>query len=103
MRAVHVLVSAGSLVLVISRDVHLVAGFDGNVDVSGGIARADFWPFGVKGDGHRAALPAAFGLSRVVDDGLMVLVRAMREVHADDVQSGFPQVIDFLHRVCFWA
>jgi hypothetical protein len=44
--------------------------------------------YSVKSNGKRTARLSLLGLTGVVNDRLVVLVRAMREVHADHVQTG---------------
>lgn len=38
-------------------------------------------------------------LAGVVNDGLVVLIRAVREVHADDIEAGITEGVDSLNRV----
>ncbi|KAI7180396.1 Pyruvate [Hortaea werneckii] len=96
---VHVLVVTGGGILVVSGDVDLAASRDGDVLVAGGVARADLRALGVEGDSDWTAGLRLLGLARVVDDGLVVLVAAVGEVHADDVQAGGAQHVDLLRRV----
>lgn len=48
-----------------------------------------FATHGVKSNGKGAALLSLLGLTGVVDDGLVVLIRAVREVHADNVETSY--------------
>lgn len=70
---VHVLVVAGSGVLLIGRDVELRAGLDRDVLVADGVTRADLGALGVEGNGERATSLDARSLAGVVDDRLVVL------------------------------
>jgi hypothetical protein len=44
---------------------------------------------GVKSNGNRTSGLDSLGLPGVVDDRLVVLIRAVREVHANDVETSY--------------
>jgi hypothetical protein len=96
---VHVLGVGGSGVLLVGGDVELGAGSDGDVLIVGGVASADLRALGVEGDGNGTASLGALSLAGVVDDGLVVLVAAVREVHADNVHAGGAEHVHLLGRV----
>jgi hypothetical protein len=48
-----------------------------------------FATHGVKSNGKGTALLSLLGLTGVVDDRLVVLIRAVREVHADNVETSY--------------
>ena len=79
----HDLVVALVLVRRVGGDDHLVAGQDLDVLAVDHVAGADLGALGVEGDGERPAGLLRLGRACVVDDRLVVLVRAVREVHAD--------------------
>lgn len=44
---------------------------------------------GVKSNGKGTALLSLLGLTGVVDNGLVVLIRTVREVHTDNVKTSY--------------
>lgn len=96
---VHVLVVGSGSILVVCGDVDLGACGNGNVLVVWSVSGADLGTLGVEGDGDRAAFLGGLGLAGVVNDGLVVLVAAVREVHADDLQTSSAEHVDLLGRV----
>jgi hypothetical protein len=96
---VHVLGVGGGGVLLVGGDVELGAGGDGDVLIVGGVASADLRALGVEGDGNGTASLGLLGLAGVVDDGLVVLVAAVGEVHANDVHAGSAEHVHLLGRV----
>ena len=96
---VHVLGVAGGGVLVIGGDVQLGVGGDGDVLVVDGVASADLRALGVEGDGNGAAGLGGLCLAGVVDDGLVVLVATVGEVHADNVHAGSAEHVHLLGAV----
>ena len=105
----HVLGVRGSGILLVGGDVDLVTGTDGVVLVTNSVAGSDLGTFlrsvsivdhcsfseltyGVKSDGKGTARLGLLGLTSVVNDGLVVLVRSVGEVHADHVKAGFTLV-----------
>ena len=57
----------------------------------------------IKRNGQRTTRHLALGFSGMVDDGLVVFVCSVGEVHAYDVEPSFPQHIDLFHRIGLWA
>ena len=55
--------------------------------------------YGVEGNGQRPAGLRLLGLARVVNDRLVVLVRAVGEVHADDVETSPAESVHLLRGV----
>ena len=92
----HVLVVALGGVGIVGGDVEDIAGADGNVLVAGGVTSADLGALGVEGNGERAAGLGGLGLARVVNDRLVVLVCAVGEVHAHDVEASLAEGVDLL-------
>src|SRR4051794_39929504 len=76
-----------------------MVGGNGQVGVALGVAGADLGALGVAGSGNLAAGLGLLGGARVVNDGLVVLVAAVREVHAHDVEAGGAELVDGLGRV----
>jgi hypothetical protein len=99
----HVLVVAGSSILLIGGDVDLGTGRDGDISITGGVTGSDLWTLGVKGDGDLTTGLNSLGLTGVVNDGLVVLVGAVGEVHADNVQTRLAELVDGLNGVGLWA
>ena len=102
----HVLVIAGSGVLVVGGYIDLMARGNGNVFISNGVTCADLGTFlshtsalsshflnevgfsyCIKGNGQRPTWHLALGFSGMVDDGLVVLICSMGEIHAYDVET----------------
>ena len=96
---VHVLVVGGGSVLLIGGDVQDGAGLDRDIGVTDSVTCADLGALGVKSNGERATGLCPLGLARVVDDRLVVLVRAVGEVHADNIETSPAQRVDLLCRV----
>ena len=53
------------------------------------LGNEDFATYGVESNGKGTALLSLLGLTGVVDNGLVVLIRAVREVHADNVETSY--------------
>lgn len=103
----HVFVVTGGGILLIGGDVELMTLLDGDVLVVDGVSGTDlrtflrggvsgvleteilFATYGVKSNGKGTALLSLLSLTGVVDDGLVVLIRAVREVHADNVETSY--------------
>jgi hypothetical protein len=96
----HVLVVALGSVRLISSDVHDIARADRNIRIVDRVARSDLWALGIERNGKRPARVLLLGLARMVDDGLVVVVGAVGEVHADDIETSLAQRVDLLSRVC---
>lgn len=85
----HDLVVALVLVLGVGGEQHHVAGLDVPVLVFLGDSGSDLGALGVQSNGQGSALELLLGLSGVLDHGGVVLVRAVREVHSDNVETGW--------------
>lgn len=85
----HDLVVTLVLVLGVGGEEHDVAGLDVPVLLVLGDTGSDLGTLGVKSNGQGSALELLLGLSGVLNDGLVVLVRTVREVHSDNVESGW--------------
>ena len=104
--SLHVFVIASSGVLLVGGYIDLMALGNGNVCISNGVTCADLGTFllhtsaplsdsphkisvsyCIKGNGQRTAWHLALGFPGMVDDGLVVLVCPMGEIHADDVET----------------
>jgi hypothetical protein len=96
---VHVLVVAGGGVLLIGGNIQDCAGLDRDIGIANSVTCADLRALGVEGNGERATSLGPLGLTRVVDNGLVVLVRTVGEVHADDIETNLAQSVDLLGRV----
>ena len=96
---IHVLVVTARDVLLIRRDVDLGAGRDRDVRIADRVASSDLRALGVKGNGNRTTALDLLSLAGVVDDGLVVLVRPVGEVHANDIEAGLAELVDGLDRV----
>lgn len=92
-KSLHVLVIAGVGICLVGGDVEHGAFLDGNILIPGSVARADFGALGVEGNGERATFLDFGGFAGMVDDGLVVLVRAVGEVHADDIETSWDSQI----------
>lgn len=97
--SLHVLGVASSLVLVISGNVDEVASGNGQVSIANSVAGSNLRALGVESNGDRTAGVSGDGLTGIVNDGLVVLVGAMGEVHANDVETGIAETVDGLDRV----
>lgn len=92
----HVLVVALGSVSIIGGDVQDVAGADGDILITGRIAGTDLGTLCVEGNGQRPSCLGALGLARIVDDRLVVLVGAVGEVHAHDIETSLAEGIDLI-------
>ena len=72
---------------------------DGDILIVGGVSRSDLGTLGIKSNSDVAAVVSLFGLAGVLDDRLVVLVRSVGKVHADDVKTGITEVVNGLDRV----
>lgn len=88
-------VTAGGVFLV-SGDVDDLASSDGEVLVPLGVTGTDLGALGVEGNGDGAARLRSLGGAGIVDDGLVVLVGAVGEVHANNVEASSTQPVDGL-------
>lgn len=95
----HVLGVAGSLVLLISGNVDDGAGGNGEIGIVLGVAGTDLRALGVESNGAGTAGVSGDGLAGIVNYGLVVLVGAVGEVHANDVETGIAETVDGLDRV----
>lgn len=100
---VHDFLVAARSVLVISAKMHNSAGLNGNIYIAFSIARPDLWALGVESDGNLAARLGSFSGAGVVDDRLVILVRAMGKVHTDNIETGAPEGIDGLNLIRLWT
>lgn len=66
-----------------------MAGLDVPVLVVLGDSGSDLGALGVESNGQGSALELLLGLSSVLNHGGVVLVRAVREVHSDNVETGW--------------
>lgn len=96
---VHVLVVGGGSVLLIGGDVQNGASLDRDIGIANSVTCADLGALGVERNGKRATSLCPLGLTRVVDDRLVVLVRAVGEVHTDNVQASLAQSVHLLRGV----
>ena len=104
--SLHILVIAGSGVLLVGGYIDLMALGNGNVCISNGVTCTNLrtflshtsvpssdslngviFSYCIKGNGQRTAWHLALGFSGMVDDGLVVFVCSMGEVHAYDVET----------------
>jgi hypothetical protein len=92
----HVLVVALGSVGIVSGDVQDIARADGDVLVADRVARADLGTLCVKGNSQGPTRLGGLGLARIVNDGLVVLVAAVRKVHAHDVEPDLAEGVDLL-------
>ncbi len=100
MSNLHVIGVTGGGVLLISGDVQNLVHADGEILVILGVAGTDLGSLGVKSDGDLAAGLGLLSSTSVVDDGLMVIIAAVGEVHAYDIETGGPELVDGLRGVC---
>jgi hypothetical protein len=70
----HVLLVACGGILVISGDVDLGTGRDGQVSIAHGVTGSDLGALGIESDGDLTSLLDLLSLAGMVDDGLVVLV-----------------------------
>lgn len=84
---VHDLIVALVLVLGVGGEEHDMAGLDVPVLVVLGDTGSDLGALGVESNGQGSALELLLGLSGVLNDGLVVLVRAVGEVHSNNVET----------------
>ena len=103
LRHAHVLVVALGSVCLISSDVHDIARADGNVRIVDRVAGSDLGALGIERNGKRPARVLLLGLARMVDNGLVVVVGAVGEVHADDIETCGSELVDSLDGVGLWA
>jgi hypothetical protein len=80
MEILHVLIITGSGICLISGDVEHGALTDGDILVTDGVTGTDLGALGVEGNGERATDLGAGGLTRVVNDRLVVLQTSQRRV-----------------------
>lgn len=95
----HVLVVAGSSIFVVGGNVDLGASRNGDVRVPGGVARSDLGAFGVQRNGNLTAFLGFLSSAGIVNDRLVVLVGAVRKVHADDIETRQTELVDSLDGV----
>lgn len=95
----HVLVVALGGVCIISGDVQDVTSADGDIRIVHRVTGSDLGALGVEGNGKRPAGLFGLGLAGIVNDRLVVLVGAVRKVHADDIQTSSTERVDLLGRV----
>lgn len=95
----HVLRVAGSLVLVIGCDVQNGTGGEWQIGVILCVTSSDLGTLGVQSNGYLTTGLGLLGGPGIVNDGLVVFVLAVREVHADNVKAGGSQLVDSLDRV----
>jgi hypothetical protein len=95
----HVLCVASSGVLLIGGDVENGTRFQRQILVTLGVTSSDLGALGVQSNGNLASGLNLLCLASIVDDGLMILVRAVGEVHAHNVETRFSQPVDGLDRV----
>lgn len=95
----HVLVITGSLVLLISRDVDLRTSADGDVLVALGVTSSDLGALGVERNSYGSARLLTLGLASIVNDGLVVFVLSVGEVHADNIETSITKHLNLLNRV----
>ena len=84
---IHVLAVGSRSILVIGGDVHLGSRRDGNILIAVCITSSDLGAFGVKSNGDLTSLLDLLSLSGIVNDGLVVFVGTVGEVHADDIET----------------
>jgi hypothetical protein len=99
----HVLVITGCGVLLISSDVDLSAGRDRDVLVTNSVTGTDLRALGIQSNGNLPTLLNLLSLAGIVDNGLVVFVGAVGEVHANNVKTGSAELVDGLDRVCLGA
>ena len=92
----HVVCVAALGVLLVSGDVHKLACRNREVFVVLGIASADLRALGVEGNGKGAPRLGGEDGAGVVNDGLVIVVGTMREVHANNVEAGIAEGADGL-------
>lgn len=95
----HVLSVAGSLVFVIGGDVQDSAGGKRQISIVCCVTGSDLGALGVQSDGDLTAGLGLLGGASIVNDGLVVLVLAVGEVHANNIEAGGSQLVDGLDRV----
>ena len=96
---IHVLVVARRRILVVGGDVDLSPSRDWNVFITGRVASANLRTLGVQGNGDWTAGHVLLSLTDIVDDRLVVLVAAVGEVHAGDVETCPAEHVDLLGAV----
>lgn len=96
----HVFGIARVGVLLVGGDVQDLASGDGNILVILGVASPYLWALGVEGNGNLATRASLFGSTSIINDRLVVLVAAVGEVHADNIETSFTELVDGLDRVC---
>ncbi len=113
---VHVLVIASSCIFIVGGNVHLSTFRNWDVCITDSITSTDLGPFlvvkstpqhlnrniasfayRVERNCQRPSGHLTLGLSRMVNDGLVILIRSVREIHADYIQSSFAQHINLLY------
>jgi hypothetical protein len=82
--------------LIIRGDVDCVPGLDGNIGIAHCVTSADLRALGVEGNGKRPACLVLLGLAGVINNRLVVVVRAVGEVHANDIEPSFAESVDLL-------
>lgn len=100
---VHDLVVANLLVLGVGGEEHDVASLDVPVLVVLGETGSDLGALGVEGNGEGSALELLLGLSGVLNHRLVVLVRAVREVHSHNVETGWVSIWNIGHSSITWS
>lgn len=80
----HVLLVASSSILVIGGDVQFCSSLDWEISITNSVTGTDLWALGVKSNGELTARLNLLGFTGVVNDRLVVLVRAVGEVHANN-------------------
>lgn len=98
-KSIHVLVIAGIHVLLIGGDVDLGAGGDGDVGIVNRVSGSDLRALGIKSNGNGATKLGLLGLASIVNDGLVVFVGAVGEVHTNDIETSLAELVDGCDRV----
>jgi len=87
-------------VLVVRGNDELMTRFDRDIFSALHQTSANLWAFSIQGDRDRASGVSGDHLPGVVDDALMVVIRAVGEVHANDIDARAPQCSELFDGVC---
>ena len=96
----HVLVVAACSIFVVRGNIELSAGRDWDILVVGSVTSSNLRALGIQRNSNLTSLLDLLSLAGMINHRLVVFVGAVGEVHANDIETSYTELIDSLNGVC---